>query len=420
MKQITAVVVGAGNRGLIYASYASDHKDELKVVGVVDPNAVHASDVAKLYDIPACGIFYSVDDFIKSGFKCDLVINATIDSLHYEISKKLMSAGYDVLMEKPITPKKEELLSLRDIAKVKGVNLFVCHVLRYTPFYRSIKQNILDGKIGKITSIEMSEHVCNMHYVESYVVGKWRSEKECGSTFLLAKSCHDTDLMCWFNNVTEPEEVASFGDRKIFIPENAPEGHTETCHTCPCEPTCKYSTNKIFFRSKFFRERIMLDVHKPQSEITEEDIKNQVINSSYGRCVYEDKDLLDRQNMIVKFKNGSIGTFNLVAGSAKGERYIHIVGEDGEIFGALSDNKYTLRRYDFVTDTFKDEVVDVSLDVLNCGHSGGDVALMRDVCAYLNGDKSSISITDINDSVNGHLLVYAADESQKQNKIVKF
>lgn len=124
--------------------------------------------------------------------------------------------------------------------------------------------------------------------------------------------------------------------------------------------------------------------------------------------------------MIVKFKNGSIGTFNLVAGSAKGERYIHIVGEEGEIFGALSDNKYTLRRYDFVTDTFKDEVVDVSLDVLNCGHSGGDGALMRDVCAYLNGDKSSISITDINDSVNGHLLVYAADESQKQNKIVKF
>ena len=255
MKQITAVVVGAGNRGLIYASYASDHKDELKIVGVVDPNAVHASDVAKLYDIPASGIFYSVDDFIKSGFKCDLVINATIDSLHYEISKKLMSAGYDVLMEKPITPKKEELLSLRDIAKVKGVNLFVCHVLRYTPFYRSIKQNILDGKIGKITSIQMSEHVCNMHYVESYVVGKWRSEKESGSTFMLAKSCHDTDLMCWFNNLTEPEEVASFGDRKIFIPENAPEGHTETCHTCPYEPTCKYSTNRIFFSLTFINRK---------------------------------------------------------------------------------------------------------------------------------------------------------------------
>ena len=210
MKQITAVVVGAGNRGFIYATYASNHKDEFNVVGVVDPNAVHASDMAKLYDIPASGIFYSVDDFVKSGFKCDLVINATIDSLHYEISKKLMTAGYNVLMEKPITAKKEELLSLRDIAKVKGVNLFVCHVLRYTPYYRNIKQNILDGKIGKITAIEMAEHVCNMHYIESYVVGKWRSEKECGSTFMLAKSCHDTDLMCWFNNVTEPEEVAKF------------------------------------------------------------------------------------------------------------------------------------------------------------------------------------------------------------------
>ena len=163
----------------------------------------------------------------------------------------------------------------------------------------------------------------------------------------------------------------------------------------------------------------MLDIRKPQSEITEEDIQNQVKNSSYGRCVYEDKDLLDRQNMIVKFKNGSIGTFNLVAGSARGDRYIHIVGEDGEIFGTTGDNKYTLRRYDFKTDTYTDEIVDISAQVTS-GHSGGDCSIMHDICAYLNGDKSSISITDINDSVNGHLLVYAADESQKQNKIVKF
>lgn len=419
MRQIKAVVVGAGQRGFTYASYSIEHSNELKIVGVVDPNAVHAKDMANMYDIPNNSIFSSVEEFIASGYKCDLVINATTDSLHYEIDKDLMLAGYDVLTEKPITPKKEELLSLRDIAKSKGVNLFVCHVLRYTPFYKSIKRDILDGKIGKITSIQMSEHVCNMHYVESYVVGKWRSEKDCGSTFLLAKSCHDTDLMCWFNSLTQPEQVASFGSREIFVSKNAPEGYTETCHTCPNEQTCKYSTNKIFLKNKFFRERICLDIKKLQNEITEEDIQNQVRISSYGRCVFEDKDLLDRQNMIVKFKNGSVATFNLVAGASKGERYIHIVGEDGEISGALSDNKYTLRRYDFNSDSFKDEVVVVCEGEFESGHGGGDFAIMKDLCAYLNGDKSSISITDIEGSVNGHLVVYAADESQKNNKIVK-
>ena len=420
MKQVKAVVVGAGNRGRIYASYALTHGDELKIIGVVDISARHAADMAKEFAIPEKNVYKSVDEFLNAKIECDLVINATMDSLHYAIDKKLLGAGYNVLTEKPITPEKAELLDLRDTANKNGVNLFVCHVLRYTPFYRHIKQDILKGKIGKITSIEMSEHVCNVHYIESYVVGKWRSEKECGSTFLLAKSCHDTDLMCWFNNITEPEEVASFGDRKIFVPENAPEGHTDTCHTCPCEKTCKYSTNRIFLsKDGWWRDRLRLNIKKPQSEITEEDIRAEVKKSSYGRCVFEDKDLLDRQNMIVRFKNGSIGTFNLVAGSAKGERYVHIVGEDGEIFGALGDNEYTLRRYDFMKNDYGEETVDVSEEIANSGHSGGDDSIMRDICAYLSGDRSSVSITNINDSVNGHLLVYAADESQKQNKIVK-
>lgn len=420
MKQIKAVVVGAGNRGKIYASYSLISGGELKIVGVVDPVAEHAADMASEYGVPKTYVFNDVDEFLKANIECDLVINATMDSLHFSIDVKLLEAGYNVLTEKPVTPEKAELLRLRDTANKKGVNLFVCHVLRYTPFYKHIKQDVLDGKIGKITAIEMSEHVCNVHYVESYVVGKWRSEKECGSTFLLAKSCHDTDLMCWLNNATEPEEIASFGDRKIFVPENAPEGHTDTCHTCPCEKFCKYSTNRIFFnRAGWWRDRLSLNIKKPQSEITEEDIQNEVKKSSYGKCVFEDKDLLDRQNMIVKFKNGSIGTFNLIAGSAKGERYIHIVGEDGEISGALGDNKYLLRRYDFMRNDFSEEVIDVTVAVEIGAHSGGDTALMHDICAYLRGDKSSISITNINDSVNGHLLVYAADESQKQNKIVK-
>ena len=214
-----------------------------------------------------------------------------------------------------------------------GRNLFVCHVLRYTPFYKGIKERILAGDIGKITSLKMSEHVGVSHYVESYVVGKWRSEAECGSPFLLAKSCHDLDMMCWLNNSSAPEKVASFADRKIFIPENAPEGASESCHTCPHEKTCKYSVTNIFNGKSGTWKRIIHDIDKPVDEITQEDINEQLKKSSYGRCVYEQKDLVDRQNVIIKFENGSVGSFDLIGASSKGERFIHIVGEDGEIFG---------------------------------------------------------------------------------------
>ena len=417
MKQIKAVCVGAGDRGVIYSRFALKNPDMMKVIAVVDPNALHRTEFAKAHAIPENMQFASVEDFISSATECDIVINATIDNLHCKTTKPLLEAGYDVLMEKPITADVNELLDIRDTAIKNKRNLFVCHVLRYTPFYRSIKQAILDGKIGKISSIKMAEHVGVSHYIESFVVGKWRSEAECGSPFILAKSCHDLDMMCWLNNASAPAKVASFADRKIFIPENAPEGHSDTCHTCPHEKSCKYSLTNIFEGNSGTWKRIINDIDKPASEVTQEDIYAQMRKSTYGRCVYEGQDLMDRQNVIVKFENGSVGSFDLIGAASQGMRHIHIVGEDGEIIGYHGDSYYTLRRYDFKNKTYVDEKIVTSFAELD-EHLGGDTGMMTDLCNYLLGDRSSISITGISDSVNGHLCVYAAEKSRKEERFI--
>ena len=224
MKIVNVACVGAGNRGIIYSNFAITHPERMNVIAVVDPNALHRTEFAREHNIPENMRFESVSDFVEAHPECDLVINATIDNLHYETTIPLLEAGYDVLMEKPITASVEELLSLRDVALKNNRSLFVCHVLRYTPFYRAIKETILSGAIGKVSSVKMSEYVGVSHFIESFVVGKWRSEAECGSPFLLAKSCHDLDMLCWLNNSSAPVKVASFADRRIFIPENAPEG----------------------------------------------------------------------------------------------------------------------------------------------------------------------------------------------------
>lgn len=417
MKTIKAVCVGAGNRGIIYSDYAKSHRDELMLIAVVDPNKLHRDEFAKSHGIEESMRFASVEEFIDAHVECDIIINATIDNLHCSTTKPLLIAGYDVLMEKPITADARELIDLRDTAIKCERNLFVCHVLRYTPFYKTIKQYMLDGKIGKICSVDMSEHVGVSHFIESFVVGKWRSEAECGSPFILAKSCHDLDMLCWLNNYSDPIKVASFGERKTFIPENAPDGATEACHTCPHEKSCKYSMTNIFNGNGGTWKRIIHDIDKPAEQITQEDINEELKRSTYGRCVYEMKDLVDRQNVIIKFENGSIGTFNLIGGVARGTRYVHIVGEDGEIFGTHGDNEFTLRRYDFSKKSYTDTTVKIDINK-NDDHLGGDAGIMKDLCAYLNGDRSSISITSISDSINGHLCVYAAEKSRKTETIV--
>ena len=416
MKTIRAASVGVGNRGNIYANFALTNSDIMEIVAVVDPDRIHRDEFAEKHSIPSNMRFSSIDEFLTLGVECDLVINATMDNIHYETAKKLLLAGYNVLLEKPITEKLEELIELRDIAAKKKVNLFVCHLMRYTPFYKGIKSRILNGDIGKVTSIKMAEYVGVSHFIESFVVGKWRSEAECGSPVLLSKCCHDLDMLCWLNNSTAPRKVASFGSRSLFVPENAPDGAAERCHTCPHEKTCKYSTTSIFTGMSGAWKRIMLECNKPSTEVTQADIYEKLKTSNYGRCVYEQKDLVDRQNVIVEFENGSIGTFDLIGSVAKADRYIHVVGEDGEIFGNRSDGVYTVRTYDYRAKEYVERKYDINGEIVG-GHSGGDVGIMTDICAYLNGDEPSVSLSGIEDSVNGHLCVYAAEKSRKNETV---
>ncbi len=418
-KKIKVSIVGAGNRGCIYASYALSHPDDMQVCAVVDPNVLHRTELGKLHGVKTEMLFSSVEDFIQKKVECDVVINATIDQLHYSTTKKLLLSDYNVLMEKPITANQEELLDLERLAKKQGRMLAVCHVLRYSPFYRTIKEELIKGSIGKITSINMAEHVEVGHYLESYVVGKWKSEQECGSSFLLAKSCHDLDVMCWLNEEVEPKKVVSFAERKIFLPENAPEGHAKRCYECEREKDCKYSLKRFFALPYSKRIRIVNDINKSLSEITDEDINEQVKNSDYGKCAYEMKDQVDRQHVTIEFSNGSIGSFQLVGAAPFGNRYIHVVGENGELYGNMSEGKYLLRTYNFETFQKTEKIVDAKGDNSD-GHGGGDTGIMRDLIAYLRGEGTSVSMTKIEDSVNGHLSVYAAEISRKENRIVEF
>lgn len=425
IKKLWAAIVGYGNRGQIYGDYSLVKGDEFGVAAVIDPKEYKLKEAKERYNLNDDQVFYSFDDFVKSGMKVDFVINTTMDQLHYEIAIKVLQNGYNMLMEKPIVAEKEKLLEIRDLAKKNNCNVFVCHVLRYTPFYLTIKKLLLDGEIGRIVTIEMNEHVGNIHYLTSYDRGKWNSKKICGSSFLLAKCCHDLDLICWLNNVSRPTRVASFGHRAKYVKENKPEGSSDFCYDCKIEENCPYSAMKLYYERDAMPFLVWDGINKPMKEITKEDKLAFLKKDDYGRCAFniEKADIMDRQNLIVDFENGSCASFTLSAGSCRADRYIHIVGEIGEIEGKIEGKKITVRKYDLNQVYVEREIdiaelIKVTVDPVLGGHSGGDFGIMYDIVRYLNGDRSSISITSIDDSVNGHLCVYAADESMETGKIV--
>jgi predicted dehydrogenase len=421
MKQLKAVLVGAGNRGCVYADYSLKHPDKLQIVGVVDVSELRRKEAAARYGVPAENTYPSLDAFLSAKISCDFVINATMDELHYETAKDIILAGYDMLMEKPIVPYQDQLLELQSLAQEKGVKVVVCHVLRYTPFYKRAKEIIDSGEIGEIMTMELSEFVGIAHFVDSYIRGKWKSEKNCGSSFLLAKSCHDMDLICWLNNHFRPVKVSSFGSRSQFILKNAPEGATKYCHECPHNDTCFYSAQKIHLEVDAFGHQTWAGLNKPLETITYEEKEAYLRNSEYGLCAYNSGgDINDRQTVMVEFENGALATFIMVGAVNKNGRNLHIIGTKGEIDGFMETGKFIVRRFDRGVGNFgySEELVDVNADAQG-GHGGGDYAIMHELVRYLNGENKSVSITDLDDSIYSHLVVYAAEESRKKETTVR-
>lgn len=424
MKPIRAIVIGYGDRGSIYASYALLEPQKLQIVGVVDVNPYRLKVAQKDFNLDDKYLFKDIKECLDSKISVDLFINATMDENHYEVLKTIIPLGKPILTEKPIVNNKQQLLELEDLANKWNTPIFVGHVLRYTPFYRTIKELILNGEIGEIRTMELAEHVGSAHYAGSYIRGRWRSEEACGSSLLLAKSCHDIDIMCWLNNNTVPELVSSFGGRYFFIEENAPKGATEFCYNCPLEKDCYYSAIKLYYESNYSAEQTYVQLNK--EVVTDEDKLNFLKTNNFGRCVFKIKEsnVCDRQNVIVSFKNGSVGEFTLVGGCPEANRTISIIGTNGEIEGKAEQGIIYLKKNKFNDTNPIVETIDVNKEIFvkdgkGSGHHGGDYEIMNSIISYLNGDHNIVTITKLEDSINGHLVVYAADKSRLEGKTEK-
>ena len=264
------------------------------------------------------------------------------------------------------------------------------------------------------------------HFVNSYVRGKWRSEKECGSGLLLAKCCHDTDLMCWLNNATTPESVSSFGSKSFFTEANAPEGATKYCYECPNQAECMFNAEKFQIEKDFIPFYTWQGMNKPLDEITIEEKREFLKKDVYGQCVFKtDMDIVDRQCVAVQFANGSIGTLNMVGGASVADRHIHIICEYGEIVGYIGSDKIIVRVFNKDKIAAEEECIDLNEkknfdaeDNSVAGHYGGDYYIMKDLVKFLNGEKTSVSTTVIEDSVNSHLICYAAEKARREKVVV--
>lgn len=422
-RPITAIIVGAGHRSFVYSELAKTNPEMLKIVGVADPNPIRRKKAMDYFGFKEDMCFENAEELAKKGKLADTVINGTMDEQHLETAVPLLDAGYDMLLEKPFAPNEEEMRQIVNCAKKNNSKVMICHVLRYTPFYYAIKERIVNGEIGDIINIQTTEHVSYHHLSTSYIRGKWANSDKCHTSMLLAKCCHDLDIIMWMMSETKPKQISSFGGKFQFKPENAPkEAGTICMKDCPLVDTCVYSTKRLYIDHPDRWAFYVWDALEGKKNISIEDkIALMKSDSPYARCIYKcDNNVVDHQSVLINFESGATGTHNMVGGSAEPRREIHIIGTKGEIFGNFEESKFTVLKINPSPDAHNEEcdVEEVDLRVTGDmvgaygGHGGGDERLAADFVKFIRGEKPSLACTSIFDSVAGHLSVYLADKSR--------
>ncbi len=440
------LLVGAGNRGGIYARWIRKNPS-LEITAVADPVEERRNSIAEQHGLSPSVCFSSWEEFAARGIDAEGVIIATGDRDHVKPAAAFLNKGMHVLLEKPMSLTKDDLsviLRASKKARMQGGSLTVCHVLRYSPFFRKVKEIVDSGEIGRVHSMYHAENVSYYHYAHSYVRGNWRSRTE-SSPLILAKSSHDLDLIRWIAG-SKPVWISSTSGRTLFIPENAPPGAPEQCsRECPVYESCLYNAQKTYldgipvkralsraggltgaaasFMLRFPRLAGKLPVLSryktwkewPTSTITDDltpgGIRRSLSSGPYGRCVYRcDNDQPEHQETIIKFESGITVSFRLHGLSSMEGRTLRIDGTKGSLMGKFGSGS-EIRVH--IKGQKKERVFPVDSDFI--GHSGADAGLMEAWSSVFSG---VIPESSAEDSVMSHVMAFAADESARTGKSI--
>jgi predicted dehydrogenase len=452
-KPISAILIGAGNRGAqAYAPYALRHPEELRFTAVAEPDSDRRSRFAAQYQIPNENCFESWEPLLARPQFGEAALICTQDWQHTAPAVAALFAGYHVLLEKPMATSAAECRQLVQASETANRQLHICHVLRYTRHFQKLREVIKSGVLGQIIHVSHSENVSWWHMAHSYVRGNWRKGEET-SPMILAKCCHDFDILLWMLD-RQCLEMSSTGSLAHFRPENAPPGAAVRCLECSQAESCPFDAAYIYQDMTPFWEsfgstarginrlavqswlkwpglvkaashmvrRLRLvtqyrgwPVHVLSPDPGPENITEALRSGPYGRCVYHcDNDVVDHQVVNMCFEDQISVTLTMQGFSHYEHRATRIEGSR-----ALLTAEFGAGGSRIVTDEHRTERHTVYNTTTNSasGHGGGDEGLMSAFIKSIN-DGSREAVTTACQALESHLMAFAAENARLQKRVL--
>ena len=409
-KRIRVGIIGLGSQG---ATYVRDHKlyeDELELCAIADVDRARVQAFGEAHGVPETGWFYSDEEFFAAHPAVDVVFICTRDRMHFSQAMRAMDAGYHLLLEKPAGVTARECRLLKEKADETGRIVVLCHVLRYAPGYRKIKELIDSGVLGEIMTIQAIEQVSCWHQAHSFIRGNC-GVVENSSPLFLQKCCHDMDMITWLTG-KHCRRVSSFAHLTHFTPENAPAGAPERCtQDCPVKDSCVYNAVQYYYTNGICRgetgwpHEMVVPV-----DYTPENMYRALEQGPYGRCVYRcGNDAVDHQVVNLDMEGDLLVNFTMSTFTGQNGRRLHIMGTKADIMADM-DGSRTIELRVFGKEP---EIIDITALAADLsGHGGGESHMLYSLAEAIRRGKADPDLSTIQDSIESHYICLAAEESR--------
>jgi predicted dehydrogenase len=404
---IDAVLIGAGQRGRhVYGEYALASPDELRFVAVADPSRAKRDAFADLHNIPPPSRHADWAGLLTERI-ADVAIIASPDVHHAGPAVAALEAGYEVLLEKPMAHSLDATAAVVAASRRSGASINVSHVLRYTPFFRTLHDLLESGAIGDIVTVEHRENVAAFHMAHSFVRGNWARSGDA-TPMIVAKCCHDFDILAW--NLDDPvTRIQSFGSLLHFRPERAPRDATERCTDgCAAAPSCPFDAQHIYLDPT----QTGWPVHVITDDLTQDGRLHALRTGPYGRCVYTaGSDVVDHQTVNMELVSGATATLTMHGHSHDEYRSMRYDGTTGTI-RARAGRSPSIELGDHRSGQTRTIEIPASIG----GHGGGDPGLIAAFLEAVRTGSTTASTADV--AFESHVLAFAAEQARLDGTVI--
>ena len=286
-------IVGTGIRGTTMwgRQVAEGYSDVVDFVGLCDTNPKRLEASKGMMGV-SCPTFTDFDRMCDQA-RPELLMVTTVDTHHAEYIVRALDRGIDVITEKPMVIDEAQCQQVLDAEKRNSRQIVVTFNYRYSPKHQRIKEILLAGDIGRVTSVDFSWYLDIYHGADYF--RRWHRLRSKGGSLWVHKSTHHFDLINWWL-AQDPTDVSAFGSLQRYG-KKGPFRSTK-CRGCPHAGDCS-------FRWDITKDQQLVKLYADAESV-----------DGYHRdgCVFrEDCDIFDTMNAVVRYSDGAQMSYSVNA-----------------------------------------------------------------------------------------------------------